>query len=148
MLHPNTLSLVPRERMHQPYLDFQIDGRSLADYLVPKGKHPLDFISPFGWPGDIGRDLAAAAATRLLRKAPPDLPTSRYSLLVCPECADLGCGAVTAIIERQHNVIVWHSFGFETNYAPNQLDLDSFVHVREFAFRADLYSALFRPYLR
>ena len=147
MHHPNVLNLVPRERKHQPYLDFQIDRRSLADHLVHKGKQPLDFIAPFGWLGDSGQSLAAAAA-RLLRKAPPDLPTGRYSLLVCPECADLGCGAVTAIIERQQDVIVWHSFGFETNYAPDLLDLDSFQHIREFTFRADLYSALFRPYLR
>ena len=66
----------------------------------------------------------------------------------CPECADLGCGAVSAIIERQLDVIVWHSFGFETNYAPDQLALASFDQIREFAFRADLYGALFRPYLR
>ncbi len=148
MRHPNTIALVPHQRKLQSYLDFVIDQRSLADHLLPKRTLPFDFISPFGWPGDLGRDLAAAAAARLLRKAPPDLPTGRYSLLVCPECADLGCGAVSAIIERQHDLIVWHSFGFETNSAPNQLDLESFVHVREFAFRADRYSALFQPYLR
>ena len=54
----------------------------LSDHLVPNGKQLLDFIPRFGWPGDRGRDLAGDAATRLLRKAPPDLPTGRYSLLV------------------------------------------------------------------
>jgi hypothetical protein len=109
---------------------------------MPKAKRPLDFIPPFGWPGHLGRDLAAAAAARLLRNAPPDLPSGRYSLLVCPECAELGCGRVSTIIKRQDDLIVWHSFGFETNYAPDEVDLESFAHVREFAFRADLNSAL------
>lgn len=146
-MHANTLNLVLRERLRQPYLDFVIDGRSLADHLVPQGQPPLDFIPPFGWRGDRGRTLAAAAATRLVRKAPPDLPTGRYSLLVCPECADLGCGAVTARIDRQHDVIRWYSFGFETDAAPEHLDLASFVQAPAFTFRADQYSALFRAYL-
>jgi hypothetical protein len=148
MRHSNTIALVPHQRKLQSYLDFVIDQHSLADHLLPKAKQPLDFIPPFGWPGDLGRNLAGAAAARLLRKAPPDLPSGRYSLLVCPECADLGCGTVSTIIERQDDLIVWHSFGFETNYAPDEIDLESFAQVREFAFRADLYSALFRPYLR
>src|SRR4051812_18696398 len=103
MRHSNTIALVPRQRKQQSYLDIEIDQRSLADHLLPKGKQPLDFIPSFGWPGDLGRDLAAAAAARLLRKAVPDLPTGRYALLICPECGDLGCGAVSAIIERQHD---------------------------------------------
>ena len=34
---------------------------------------------------------------------------------MCPECGDLGCGAVTVVIERSGDKIIWRDFGFESN---------------------------------
>jgi hypothetical protein len=65
----------------------------------------------------------AKAARRLLRDEPPDLQ-DRVAIYVCPEDADLLCGALTAIVERQGAEIVWRAI------ANSQFDsvVDSWHH--------------------
>jgi len=53
------------------------------------------------------------AVRRLLLEEPADFPNERRSLYVCPECGDIGCGAVTVAIEKRDNSIIWRDFGFE-----------------------------------
>ncbi len=79
------------------FLDYIVDGASLYE------RHGADFISCLGWLAP-GEDDAAAA--RLLRDAPPDAG-DRVAVYVCPECADLDCGAVTVVVERHGPAIVW-----------------------------------------
>jgi hypothetical protein len=38
------------------------------------------------------------------------------ALFVCPECGDLGCGAVSARIRRAGRSIIWEEIGWQTNY--------------------------------
>ena len=45
------------------------------------------------------------ARLRLLGRLPADLPPGRVAVFVCPECADLGCGAVTVRLELQDDVV-------------------------------------------
>ena len=146
MAQPNKLELIQSERKQQPYLDFVIDVKPLVQLPAAKGENNMDCIQPFGWPGEAGRQIEAAAAARLLLKAEPNLRTGRYSLPVCPECADLGCGAVTAVVEREDDLFVWRKFGFETDYNPDELDLAAFEHIYQLAFDKREYSALLRPY--
>jgi hypothetical protein len=142
----NKLELIPSQRKQQPYLDFLIDGRRLTQLLFTKGYGGIDLIPSFGWPGEAGRQMEREAAARLLRMAEPDLPKERCSLLVCPECADLGCGVVTAVVERESDRYVWREFGFEMPCNP-ELDLASFEHIYQLTFNRDEYSGIFRPYL-
>lgn len=88
------------------FLDFVVDGHPLYPEMG-------DFISSLGW---LTKEQNRLAVNRLLRKAEPDAPYDRYCLYVCPECADLGCGAVTAIIKRDGDNITWRDFGFQNNY--------------------------------
>lgn len=37
-------------------------------------------------------------------------------LYVCPECGDIGCGAITVNILDLGDRIVWRDFAYETNY--------------------------------
>jgi hypothetical protein len=58
------------------------------------------------WP-----ELAIDAIPRLLGEASPDLPDGRTSLYVCPECASLGCGAITADIAFSADMVTWRHLG-------------------------------------
>lgn len=90
------------------YWDYLVNGTSLRELL-----RVGDFIPPFGW-------LTPDADTRfrgmLTRKVESDIPSRRTPLFVCPECADYGCGVFTAVVERDGDDIVWHSFGMERDY--------------------------------
>jgi hypothetical protein len=48
----------------------------------------------------------------------------RTALYVCPENGDLYCGAITLVIERQGDEIVWQDFGYETGLDTDPPELD------------------------
>src|SRR4026208_1110056 len=77
-------------RKHRDYLDFVIDGRSLGDLL---GAAQSDLIGRLGW-GDL-RGYDYQFKRQLLLESPSELETGRQLLYVCPECGDVGCGAIT-----------------------------------------------------
>ena len=84
--------------------DFVIDGASLSALIGG------DVAGALGWRAP---EQEAAVADRLLRRAPADLPPDRVALYVCPECGDLDCGAVTAAVAREGDVLVWRDFAWE-----------------------------------
>ena len=94
-------------RTQRDFLDFVVDGKSLFEKIGG------DVISCIGW---FPPEQNARAVNQIMLKADSDLPDNRYSLYVCPECGDLGCGAVTAIIERVDDTIIWRSFAFQNDY--------------------------------
>ena len=120
-------------RTQRRYLDFVIDGVPLSSRLS------VDFISPFGWltPRD-----HEAAIDRLLGNSPPDMPNGRNTLYICPECADIGCGAVTLIVESGPDHIIWKDFGFENNYE-NVVHTAGFEDIGPFTFDVRQYRELF-----
>ena len=77
-------------------------------------------MSPFGWTPP---DYQKVVAQRLLLRQPPLLPSGRQELLVCPECADLGCGCISAMVQREDGNYVWRDFGYENDCDPNSLRL-------------------------
>jgi hypothetical protein len=83
------------------FLDYIVDGRSLwSDHRVGLEFHE---ISPLGWlPVSADNDAAA----RLVLEAPPDLG-ERTAIFVCASCGALDCGAVSVVIERDGDDIVW-----------------------------------------
>ena len=87
------------------FLDFIVDSQSLYE------RHGSDYISPLGW---LRGDHDERAAQRLLRKEAPDIE-GRVAIYVCPECADLDdldCGALTTLVTREGDDIVWREVAF------------------------------------
>ena len=88
------------------FLDFIVDG-------IPLSSRMGDRVTPLGWGP---KPLQQIAADRLLGRCAPDLPSTRVALYVCPECGDLGCGAIGVVVERAGGTVVWRSFAHENNY--------------------------------
>ena len=120
-------------RTERRFLDLVIDGVALSSRL------DVDFISPFGW---CDTDEQEASIARLLTKSPPDLAHGRTTLYICPECGDLGCGAVTLLVERGPGVIIWKNFGFQNNYDETVHTL-GFETIGPFTFDSKQYHELF-----
>jgi hypothetical protein len=91
-------------RTRRDYLDFVIDGQPLSEKLGG------DLASCLGW---FAPTENTKAVHRLLLREPADLLNNRRSLYVCPECGDLDCGAITAMIERIGDRIIWRDFAFQ-----------------------------------
>lgn len=124
-------------RTERSFLDFAIDGQDVSRQIK------ADLVTPLGW-GVSAEQVKAI--DRLLRRSQPDLPSGRTSLYVCPECGDLGCGAVGAFVERDKGAIVWRDLAFEgpgaepspmSEVGPFVLDGGTYVAVLE-QLRSDL----------
>ena len=134
---PSSLSLVRRRRepgtgrTPRESLDFVVDGQSLLDRLGGP-----DLVGCLGWGHG---DLERAAVDRLLLRVSSPLPTGRVPLYVCGECGDLGCGAITARIERVADAFVWSDFGMENDYEGEITRYPAWSHVGPFRFHKQEY---------
>lgn len=120
-------------RTKRRFLDFVIDGVPLSS------RFNVDFITPFGW---LDTDEQQACIDRLLGKSAPDMPNGRTALYICPECGDLGCGAVTVLVQRNYDVIIWKHFGFENDYE-DVVHTEGFQNIGPYTFDANEYNNLF-----
>jgi hypothetical protein len=120
-------------RTERRFLDFVIDGVTLSSQLN------TDYISPFGCL-DAGEQ--EVSIDRLLGKSPPDMAHDRTALYICPECGDLGCGAVTLLVQREDGVIIWKDFGMQYNYE-DVIHTEGFENIGPFTFDITQYSELF-----
>jgi hypothetical protein len=136
-------------KTEKKFFDFVIGGVSLYDTLG----HSRDLISAL-WNPPVVPSEGDRAIRRLSLADSGDASENRVSLFICPECGDLGCGAITVRIERDDTGIVWRDIGYENNYEPT-VDLDSFATLGPFIFEPHVYvpklEALFskierRPY--
>lgn len=110
------------------FLDFVIDGQSLYEKLG-------DVISPLGW---LSAEETRKVVNRFLHKEAPDFPNDRTSIYVCPECGDLDCGAVSAVIERVGDDIIWRDFGYQNTY-DDTIHFEDTEDVGPFTFNATEY---------
>ena len=101
-----------RSKSPVTYLEFAVNGTPLLPQLRAGADVVLDYVGVIqdDWPIE-----SAAAIERLLGFASGDLPDGRVSLYVCPECGDLGCGAITASLEFDSDVVTWRAFGIQTD---------------------------------
>ena len=120
-------------RTKRRFLDFVIDGVPMSS------RFNVDFISPFGW---LDADEQEASIDRLVGTSAPDMPNARTSLYVCPECGDLGCGAVTLFVQSEADVIIWKDFGFENDYE-DAVHTEGFQNIGPFTFDANQYREVF-----
>ncbi len=96
-----------------------------------------DVVGALGWTAP---DVELGTVAKLLREAGPDLPPNRVAIYVCPECGDLGCGAVTVAIDRDGEDIIWSDFRWERNWIdPFDLEERRF-DVGPFRFETDAYT--------
>lgn len=116
MSHPSTLSLELRQRpggdnrTPREFFDVIVDSRRLLDRIGWEG---ADLVTPLGW----GISASQHSAIRQLRRDEvPSLPSGRVLLFVCPECGDIGCGAIAVRITRSGGYVVWDDFARENGY--------------------------------
>jgi hypothetical protein len=140
----DTLQLKPRKRgggggkTAREYLDFVVSGDSLRDRL---GAAAGDLIGCLGWGVP---EYHQVAVEQLLLERPTELASGRHMLYVCPECGDIGCGAITGVITREGEDIVWRDFGYENDYDEGISRREDLASLGPFYFDAGQYSAVLR----
>ncbi|MFF3843272.1 hypothetical protein [Streptomyces sp. NPDC001930] len=102
-----------RPRPRPEDVDLVVDGRALLHRLDEA--EGVDTVSPLA--GDLPPALRAEHVRGLLD---PDavatpLPGGRRVIYSCPDCEDLGCGAVTAVVEHDGEDVVWRDFAWQTD---------------------------------
>lgn len=122
----------PRE-----YLDFVVDGQPLSKAIGG------DLASCLGW---FVPDENTKSVIRLLLEQPADFPNNRRSLYVCAECGDLGCGAVSVVIELVGDQIIWRDFGLQDNYE-DQIISSGYAGIGPFIFNKAEYETVIRSAL-
>ncbi|MEV6547309.1 oxidoreductase [Streptomyces sp. NPDC051597] len=122
-----------RPQVHRDFLDFVVDGRPLLLRLAD-----LDAVSPLA--ADVPPAVLGAQVRSLLLETEPPLADGRYVVYACPECEDLACGAVTAVIERSGDDIIWRDFAWQTEPVPD-LVLNGYHGIGPFRFRGEEYRA-------
>jgi hypothetical protein len=100
---------------HREWLDFVIDGASLQGTLNETSN--IGFI---WWPGS---DYQQQMIRQLLLEQPSELETGRRLLYVCPECGDVGCGAITVVVEEEDDCFVWSQFAVERDWEIEDLPM-------------------------
>ncbi|MBX9392620.1 oxidoreductase [Streptomyces sp. TRM72054] len=118
-------------QVHRDFVDFIVDGRPLLFQLSD-----LDAVSPLA--SDVPPAIFTAQVRSLLLEADAPLPGGRYVIYGCPECADLACGAVTAVIERADDDYLWRDFAWQTDEQVD-LELNGYQGIGPFRFHGDEY---------
>jgi hypothetical protein len=120
--------------------DFVVDGISLrSTWQDPESFGVMaDFVGLLGWNG---ADLDRNSVARLQGEAEPDYSPNRVAIYVCPECGDLGCGAVTVAVTREEGAITWSDFRYEVNwYADHPEECTVRFDLGPFRFESTAYS--------
>ncbi|WP_330460845.1 oxidoreductase [Streptomyces sp. NBC_00820] len=123
-------------RVHRDFVDFIVDGRPLLLLLSD-----LDAVSPLA--SDVPPAVFTAQVSALLLETAPPLPDGRFVIYGCPECEDLACGAVTAVIERDGDDVVWRDFAWQTGEHAD-LERDGYHGTGPFRFRGPEYRTALR----
>jgi hypothetical protein len=91
------------------FLDVVVDERPLRAMIAGAE----DQVSPFAdtWVPGAVRDAAAALIAR--KPDDPRLEPGRAALLLCAECGDLDCGAVTARVTASDERVTWTDFRWD-----------------------------------
>lgn len=119
-------------RSRRSFAEFVVDGEALAgrlgDAIERMDLVPVlvrDWVA--GFPAEDYQRLVGGASS---------MPQGgRAALYVCPECGDIGCGAITAVIEHGAETVIWRDFAYQVAFDrldPGDLlaDLDPIVFER------------------
>ncbi|MFF5493512.1 oxidoreductase [Streptomyces aquilus] len=120
-------------QVHRDFVDFIVDGRPLLFQLSD-----LDAVSPLA--SDVPPSIFTAQVRSLLLETDAPLPDGRYVIYGCPECEDLACGAVTAVIEKEGADYIWRDFAWQTDERAD-LELNGYHGIGPFRFSGTDYRA-------
>jgi hypothetical protein len=118
-------------QVHRDFVDFVVDGRPLLFQLSD-----LDAVSPLA--SDVPPAIFTEHVRSLLLEAGAPLTDGRYVIYGCPECEGIGCGAVTAVIERSGEDFVWRDFAWQTDERAD-LELNGYHGIGPFRFHGGEY---------
>ena len=113
--------------------DFVVDGLSLAKACEAGMRDLVGCIDAL----DASMNYRSISELVMTEGMP-----KRVQLFECPQCGDIGCGAITVRIEQREDIWVWEDFRYENNY-----DSSMTVHypkVGPFYFAAEQYEGLLR----
>jgi len=131
MTKASTFVLKQAWRGDRPYMDILVDDRPLRHLLLGRPDVYPNHVSPIGWGSDEIQHLTIA---RLLLEAAADFPDDRRAILVCVECGGLGCGAYSARIHREGDIVVWSDFGYENDLGLEPVDRSCGQALQRIAF--------------
>ncbi|MET8828575.1 oxidoreductase [Streptomyces sp. NPDC004610] len=120
-------------QIHRDFVDFLVDGHPLLHRLSD-----LDAVSPLA--SDVPPAIFTEQVRGLLLEADAPLPGDRHVIYGCPECEDLACGAVTAVIRRDGDDVVWRDFAWQTTPEAD-LERNGYHGIGPFRFRGAEYRA-------
>ncbi|GAA3772172.1 oxidoreductase [Streptomyces phyllanthi] len=126
-------------RVHRDFVDFIVDGRPLLFQLSD-----LDAVSPLA--SDVPPAIFTAQVRGLLLEADAPLTGGRYVIYGCPECEDLACGAVTAVIQKDGDDYVWRDFAWQTEETAD-LERNGYHGIGPFRFHGPGYRGALRSLL-
>lgn len=92
------------------FLSFVVNHTSLLEIMhraKPEAITPLAHTRPL--------EERQQYVDRLLLREPAEWPDNRRLLYGCPECSDIYCGAVTALVEETGDGFIWRDFALENN---------------------------------
>ena len=118
-------------------IDFLVDGVSLFETCKAM---QLDFCGRFS--SDQNHEMNERIRQAFSGECHGDTATGRLMLFVCPECSDLGCGAITFILSIHDEEATWSAFAYENNYDSAMTDFDSYAAIGPFTFRRQEYLAI------
>jgi hypothetical protein len=127
-------------QVHRDFVDFIVVGRPLLFQLSD-----LDAVSPLA--SDVPPAIFTEQVRGLLLETDAPLPDGRHVIYGCPECEDLGCGAVTAVIERDGDDFIWRDFAWQTTEAVD-LQLNGYHGIGPFRFQGAEYRTALGSLLR
>lgn len=98
------------------FLDFLVNGVSLYRLIRAQSDNRLDQISVLWLAPRLRDDIRANVLARLTAQERGDAPDGRVSVYVCPECGELGCGAVTVCLEVRDQIVHWSGWRYENDH--------------------------------
>ncbi len=101
------------------FLDFVIDGVSLLRAAHGEGNLVTELNRSWS-------SQDPPAVKTLLGRRPTPKDSRRIPLLVCGQCGDLACGAVTAALDVGASEVTWSDFRWENGYGDAE-PIDSLV---------------------
>jgi hypothetical protein len=124
-------------------VDFLVNGFSLFAATKAAERDMCGCFSPDY--ATCGNKLAERENDRLAKiftfELPGEIAPDRPALFICPQCSDLGCGAITFRLSRAGDKVRWSDFGYENNYDEAYSDFESFVAIGPFEFDIEAYLA-------
>ena len=118
-------------------------SRNTTDYKLGR----ICLARHLGDPGIASIDVDRRYARQLLLREPSEFEdTARVPLLLCAECADLGCGALTVHVERLGALYVWRDFARAAPYSPELCASEIAARTGPFSFEAAQYESTFLAY--